>query len=86
MSRKPRQDAVSRATEALYKALENGSLFSNALRTCAAISFDDVYISFILLAEKNGDLKSAVSYLKESLKERRPGAGVFLWPLFIRLL
>ena len=60
MSRKPLHDGVSRAAEALYKALENGSLFSNALRTCAAISFDDVYISFILLAESAAGLLETV--------------------------
>ena len=90
MSRKPRQDAVSRAAEALYKALENGSLFSNALRTCAAIPFDDVYISFILLAEKNGDLKSAVSYLKEKLEREESGRrrlfAASVYPAFVILM
>ena len=90
MSRKPRHDGVSRAAESLYKALENGSLFSNALRTCSAIPFDDVYISFILLAEKNGDLKSAVSYLKEKLEREESGRrrlfAASVYPAFVILI
>ncbi len=67
MSRKPKKDRVKLAAESIYSALENGSVFSSALKTCEYVRFNDVYISFILLAEKNGDLKSTVSYLKEKL-------------------
>lgn len=90
MREKPRKDCVSRAAAAIYASLEKGSIFSNALKTCGAISFDDIYISFIRLAEKNGDLKSAVTYLKEKLereaedKKRLCGASVY--PLFVVLL
>lgn len=90
MSKKPKKDCVSRAALAIYSALEKGSYFSNALRTCGFITFDNVYISFIQLAEKNGDLKSAVLYLKEKLereaadKKRLYGAAVY--PGFVILL
>ena len=90
MSKKPKKDGASRAALAIYSALEKGSYFSNALRTCGFIDFDDVYISFIQLAEKNGDLKSAVTYLKEKLereaadKKRLYGATVY--PAFVILL
>ena len=60
MRSKPKRDSVSRAAFSLYEQLENGNLFSNALKTCKAISFDDVYISFVSIAEKNGDLKTAL--------------------------
>ena len=42
MKTKPKKDAVSRTAAFVYSALENGSLFSNALRTCKVMTFDDV--------------------------------------------
>ena len=87
ISKKPKKDAVSRAGKFLYSALENGSLFSNALKSCAVITFDEVYVAFILLAEKNGDLKAAITYLNEKLnreaaaKKRLAAASVY--PLFV---
>ena len=54
MSGKPKKDKISKAAMYILGLLENGTLFSNALKTCAFIEFDKVYISFILLAEKNG--------------------------------
>lgn len=68
MSRKPKKNAVSRTAAEIYSALENGSLLSNALKTSSFIKFDEVYISFVLLAEKNGDLKSTITYLNKKLK------------------
>ena len=90
MSRKPKRDAVRRAALLIYSSLEGGSLFSNALRTCSEIKFDDVYISFILLAEKNGDLKSTVSYLKQKLDRESEGKRKLLeasvYPAFVIFL
>ena len=87
MSRKPKRDAVSKAADYIYSALENGNLFSNALKTCNAICFDDAYISFILLAERNGDLKAAVSYLKEKLERETVGkkrlVAASVYPAFV---
>lgn len=89
MSRKPKQDAMSRAADYIYGALKNGSLFSNALKTCSEVSFDEVYISFILLAEKNGDLKSAVLYLREKLERDAAGkkrlVAASVYPAFVVL-
>ena len=45
MSRKPKKDKVRGAAEIIYSALENGSLFSSALRNCENIKFDDVVSS-----------------------------------------
>ncbi len=90
MSRKPRRDSVSRAAGTIYSALEKGNLFSNALKVCGAVSFDDTYISFIRLAEKNGDLKSAIIYLKEKLRreadDKKRLIGVSVYPVFVILL
>lgn len=90
MSKKPGKDCVSRAAENIYSALENGSLFSNALRLCPFIKFSEVYISFILLAEKNGDLKSTVTYLYKKLKRdfesRKKLLEASVYPVFIILI
>ena len=90
MSRKPRKDNVKFASEAIYSALERGSVFSSALKTCEFVRFDDVYISFILLAEKNGDLKSTVSYLKQKLARENEHSkkliGASIYPAFVILL
>ena len=90
MRAKPNADGVSWAAASLYSALENGSLFSNALRACKAITFDDVYISFVSIAEKNGDLKSALGYLKQKLERKseykKKIAGALVYPIFVVLL
>ena len=90
MSTKPKKNAVSRAAGIIYEALENGSYFSNALRTCGQINFDDVYISFISIAEKNGDLKTALSYLKEKLERekecRKKIIEASVYPVFVIFL
>lgn len=90
MSSKPKADAVSKTAACIYKALETGSTFSNALKTCSPLSFDEVYISFICIAEKNGDLKSALSYLKQKLERqkncRKKIAEASVYPAFVVLL
>ena len=90
MKSKPKSDSVSRAAEEIYQALENGRLFSNALRSCTGIVFDDVYISFVSIAEKNGDLKTILLYLKEKLEReadfKKKLAGAAVYPSFVILL
>lgn len=90
MSRKPKKDRVKLAAESIYSALESGSVFSNALKTCESVHFDDIYISFILLAEKNGDLKSTVSYLKQKLvrenEQSKKLIGASIYPVFVIIL
>ena len=90
MSAKPKADCVSKAAGELLAALEAGSFFSNALKKCRAIAFDDVYISFVSLAEKNGDLKTVLLYLNQKLirqKEcRKRIAEASIYPVFVVLL
>ena len=90
MSSKPKKDAVNKASGMIYCALENGSFFSNALKSCSAINFDDVYISFICIAEKNGDLKTALSYLKQKLERekecKKKIVEASIYPVFVVLL
>lgn len=90
MKAKPKTDSVSRAAASIYALLEKGSLFSNALRSCRAVLFDDVYISFVSIAEKNGDLKSALLYLKQKLEReaecRKKISGALVYPVFVILI
>lgn len=90
MSKKKKSDAVSRAAAGIYSALEKGSFFSNALRVCSAVSFDDVYVSFISIAEKNGDLKTTLSFLKQKLERQKEGKDKIVeasvYPVFVILL
>ena len=90
MSCKPGKDCVKKASAAIYSSLENGSLFSNALKVCREVIFDDLFISFVSLAEKNGDLKAALSYLKEKLEReadcRKKIIDAFIYPVFVVFL
>lgn len=90
MRSKPKADSVSRAASVIYADLENGSLFSNALKKCGFISFDQVYISFISVAEKNGDLRSALLYLKQKLERenecKKKIVEASIYPIFVILL
>lgn len=90
MKAKPRADRVSRTAAFLYSALENGTSFSNALKTCSYIVFDDVYISFVSIAERNGDLKTVLTYLKKKLERedenRKKIAGALIYPVFVIVL
>ncbi len=90
MKKKPKVNAVSKTAEFLYGALENGSLFSNALKSCTVIHFDDAYISFVSVAEKNGDLKTALVYLKQKLEReadcKKKIRGAFIYPTFVIFL
>lgn len=89
MSRNHRRASrrIMLASDYLYKELEKGNLFSNSLKTCRYISFDEVYVSFIMLAEKNGDLKAAVTYLHDKLernkKNRQKIFMLSLYPFFV---
>ncbi len=71
MSERTKVDGTVKAAREIYKALEKGSFFSNALKTCKSIQFDEAYVSFINIAEKNGDLKTALSYLKDKLEREK---------------
>lgn len=82
-----KESKVAKAASYIYECLENGNLFSNSLKTCSSILFDDVYISFVRLAEKNGDLRAAISYLYEKLNRRKKNQRkifmVSLYPFFV---
>ena len=90
MKSKPRSNRVSRAADFILTSLENGSLFSNALKSCPDIAFDDIYISFVSIAEQNGDLRTALTYLLKKLERevesKKKLAGASVYPSFVVLL
>lgn len=81
---------IMKAAEYLYRQLELGNPFSNSLRTCPFINFDDFYVSFITMAELTGDLKDAVSYLNRKLerkhKNRMKLLEACIYPVFVIFL
>lgn len=64
------QKRTGKTAEFLLAALEKGSLLSNAVKTCPYMNFDDSYVSFISLAEKTGNLKETLLYLKEKYERK----------------
>ena len=90
MSKKKKQDSVSKAAAGIYNALEKGSYFSNALKICSAVNFDEVYVSFISIAERNGDLKTTLLYLKQKLERQKECKKKIIeasvYPVFVILL
>ena len=84
------KNLVSKTAEYLYTQLELGNPFSNSLRTCPSMNFDDFYVSFITLAELTGDLKEAISYLRRKLERKHKNKMQLLeasiYPAFVIIL
>lgn len=81
---------TEKSAEYLYMQLELGNPFSNSLRTCPFINFDDFYVSFITLAELTGDLRDAISYLNKKLERKHKNKMKLLeasiYPFFVIIL
>lgn len=86
MANKP-YGSVKKAALHIYSSIGNGDLFSNSLRTCPNINFDDVYINFVLLAEKSGNLRTTIQYLDKRCQRFRENRekliGSVLYPVFV---
>ncbi|MCR4580373.1 MAG: type II secretion system F family protein [Treponema sp.] len=74
----------------LLEALKEGNLLSNALSECPYITFNPLYISFVMLAEKSGNLTETVAFLKARCDRQHESrvrlAEVSVYPLFIILI
>lgn len=88
MAKKP-AGKVKKAAEYVYSVIEKGELFSNALKTCPYISFDNVYVTFILLAEKSGNLQMTINYLNKKCQRDKENKskliGSIIYPAFVIL-
>lgn len=71
----------------IKKYLSEGSKFSIALKKCQSINFDEVFIAFICSAEKSGDLKSTIMFLKkreqEKMNRKNKILGMSIYPAFV---
>lgn len=81
---------IQMAADYIYMGLAEGKLLSNALKSCPYINFPQVYISFILLAERTGDLRKTISFLNEKCKREKENRNklvtAFIYPGFVILL
>lgn len=84
---KPKLGKIQKTAEFLFQALKEGKNLSNAMQTCPYISFDKTYISFILVAEKTGNLKETIEYLdKKCTREknnREKLCSTLVYPIFV---
>ncbi|MCQ2585790.1 MAG: type II secretion system F family protein [Treponema sp.] len=81
---------IRNCAEYLASSVENGTLFSSAVRTCPFISFDNVYVSFISFSEKSGNLYETLDFLlARSMRKEENRNSLFsalVYPLFVVLL
>lgn len=81
---------VMQTANYLIRELEKGNLFSNALKLCPYISFDQIYITFILIAEHSGNLRNIIEYLNKRCIRKRENKNKLLssviYPLFVVIL
>jgi len=85
-----KKDRIALTADYIYQQLETGNLLSNAFKTCPYINFNDVYVSFIALSEKTGDLRAAISYLSEkyerNYRNKMKLIEVSIYPAFVIIL
>lgn len=82
-----KEKRIQKTAEFLLNRLESGNLLSNAMKSCTYLVFDETYISIISLAEKSGNLKKSITYLKEKYERendnREKMISVFIYPLIV---
>ena len=78
---------VSMAAQNLYNSLNKGNMFSLALKQCSFIEFDELYISFVSFAERCGELKNTLGFLKNKcIREEENYSAVLqasVYPMFV---
>lgn len=81
---------VQKAATDMLERLANGETFSDALKACMEINFDDVYVQSVRFAENAGDLKKTISFLYErESRHRENRTKVFeacIYPFFIMIV
>lgn len=55
----------------LLDEMMNGAILSNSMRRCSYINFGDIYISFINCAERSGNIKETLTYLKKKYERKK---------------
>lgn len=85
------EDSVIRsAAEFLYRSLEKGTRFTLALRECEIIPFDELYILFIALAERTGNIIHTLEFLERrclrKIEDRNQIFEACIYPVFVVFL
>lgn len=68
---------IRMAADYVAEYMEEGGLFSGAIKTCPIISFDSVYVFFISFAEKSGNLAVILEYLEENCRREEENRNAF---------
>ncbi|MBP3742231.1 MAG: type II secretion system F family protein [Treponema sp.] len=74
----------------LLEGLRRGDDFSNVLKECPYLKCDSVFLAFILLAEKSGNLMETIAFLKKRCDRKYQGqmkiVEAAVYPLFVIVL
>lgn len=78
---------IRMAASYMAEYMEDGGLFSGAVKTCPYINFNTVYVFFISFAEKSGNLAVILEYLEENFRREEESRAAFEaslgYPLFV---
>ena len=81
---------LCRVAEFLLDGLRKGNEFANLLKGCPDLKCDSVFLSFVLLAEKTGNLTETIAFLKKRSDRRYQGhvkiVEAAVYPLFVIVL
>ena len=82
-----KKSRLQKISSFLLNALRQGNPLSNSMQECPYASFDSVYVSFIMLAERSGNLKETVAFLKRRCERSHECAEkvveAALYPAFV---
>ncbi len=82
-----RLDVIEKTASFIRKKLQEGESLSSILKVCPYLEFDNLYISFISLSEKNGNLLQSLSFLKSKcnreMENRRKVIESVIYPFFV---
>ena len=78
---------IVKTAEYLANEIEKGALFSNALRSCPFIDFNNTYISFASFSEKTGNLTKVMGFLSEKSRREEEALAALknalVYPVFV---
>lgn len=67
---KKERSLIGKTGSFLLGSILQGASLSNSMRRCKYVNFDDIYISFINYAEKSGNFKETILFLKKRCNRR----------------
>lgn len=83
-------DKVRKSSDFIKAELEKGNMLTAAFRLCPFICFDEVFVSFMNVAEKSGNLRETVLFLLKKYRRRKDCyeklISASVYPLFVIFL